>query len=111
MNLLELKRALFGKIDKIEDCPICKEKEYIFTEIKGDLHFENPYHAKDIAKHSPNIIDLVECGDYVNGSRILDITGDYINATEWNCCKSRLEKTIKSIVTKEAMKSVEYRIE
>lgn len=61
-----------------------------------------------IRKHSPNIIDLIEQGDYVNGSRILDITGDYINATEWNCCKSRLEKTIKSIVTKEQFNQMKY---
>lgn len=64
--------------------------------------------GEEIVKQSPNIIDLIEQGDYVNGSRILDITGDYINATEWNCCKSRLEKTIKSIVTKEQFNQMKY---
>ena len=63
---------------------------------------------KDIVKHSNNIIDLIECGDYVNGVRILDITGDYIHTDEWDCCKERLNKKIKSIVTHEQYSSLEY---
>ena len=31
-----------------------------------------------------------------------------MNATEWNCCKSRLEKKIKSIVTKEQFNQMKY---
>ena len=61
-----------------------------------------------IVKHSPNIIDLIEEGDYVNGVRILDVTGDYIHTAEYDCCKERLSKKLKSIVTHEQFKSVEY---
>lgn len=34
---------------------------------------------KNIIKHSPNIIDLIEVGDYVNGDRIVEIEKDYYN--------------------------------
>lgn len=59
-NFVRTRTGKIYKIDKIDKCPICKEKEYINIEIKGDLHFENTYHKKDIVKHSPNIIDLIE---------------------------------------------------
>ena len=62
-------------------------------------------------KHSKNIIDLVEKNDYVNGVRVLDITGDYIHTAEWDCCRERLRKKLKSIITKEQIKQIEYRIE
>jgi hypothetical protein len=67
--------------------------------------------AKKIKSHSPNIIDLIEQGDYVNGVRILDITGDYIHTAEWDCCKERLRKKLKSIVTKEQFSRMEYKLE
>lgn len=64
-----------------------------------------------IVKHSSNLIDLIEEGDYVNGVRILDVTGDYIHTAEYDCCKERLSKKLKSIVTHEQFKSIEYRVE
>lgn len=64
----------------------------------------------DIVKHSKDIIDLIEKNDYVNGVRILDITGDYIHTAEWDCCKERLRKKLKSIITKEQIKQIEFRI-
>lgn len=54
-----------------------------------------------LGKISYNLIDLIECGDYVNGIRILDITGDYVLTAEYNCCKQRLNNKIKTILTKE----------
>ncbi len=33
----------------------------------------------EITKHSFNIIDLIEVGDYVNGDRIVEIEKDYYN--------------------------------
>ena len=80
-------------------------KSYYLDTKKGSL--TEPF----IIKHSKNIIDLIEEGDYVNGVRILDITGNYIHTSEFDCCKSRLEIKIKSILTKEQFSSVEYRLE
>ena len=52
-------------------------------------------------KSSPNIIDLIEVGDYVNGIlvtiRMIDNLEMYFN-------------DIKSIVTKEQFKSMEYKV-
>lgn len=64
-----------------------------------------------IIKHSFNIIDLIEVGDFVNGVRVLDVTGDYIHTTEFDCCKERLKQKLKSIVTKEQFAIAEYRLE
>lgn len=70
-----------------------------------------------IVKHSPNLIDLIECGDYVNGEKVTDIK-------EWNSSKNgyfRYAVTchyeiiradeIKTIVTKEMMESISYKVE
>lgn len=67
-------------------------------------------HLKDIVKHSKNIIDLIEEGDYVNGERILDITGDYIHTNETDHNKFYLEKHIKRILTKQQYERDCYKI-
>lgn len=76
----------------------------------------------EVYKKSNNIIDICEVGDYVNGYKVLDVmenmnTGeihlempmDYTNKELGDC--TIYNKDIKSIVTREAMKSVEYTIE
>lgn len=64
-----------------------------------------------IVKHSKNIIDLIEVGDYVNGERILDITGDYIHTNETDHNRFYLAKHIKTILTKELYKASCYTVE
>lgn len=77
------------------------------------MNFEMPFSFKieDITKHSKNIIDLIEVGDYVNGERILDITGDYIHTNETDHSKFYLRKHIKSILTHEQHNANCYKIE
>ena len=79
----------------------------------------------NIVKHSPNIIDLIEEGDYVNGEKVFGIEKDpfvkgqtdiFFNRDEVNYWGDRslsqiTDKDIKSIVTKEQFQSVEYRLE
>ena len=69
-------------------------------------------HKKDILKSSPNIIDLIEVGDYVNGSYVEGFI-------EKNKFQNKLIITetgmidnndIKSIVTKEQFKNMEYEV-
>lgn len=70
-----------------------------------------------IVKHSFNIIDLIEKGDYVNGEKVSNV--DKIDNTifiEWengNTYSTDIvnNKFIYSIVTKEQFQSVEYRLE
>lgn len=75
---------------------------------------------EDIKKHSSNIIDLIEQGDYVNGIKIFLIEktigygdkgqeGILINKIYTNC-KFIPKDDIKSIVTKELFKQMKYKI-
>ena len=64
-----------------------------------------------IVKHSKNIIDLVEVGDFVNRERILDITGDYVHTNETDHNRFYLEKHIKTILTKELYHANCYTVE
>ena len=64
-----------------------------------------------IVKHSKNIIDLVEVGDFVNRERILDITGDYVHTNETDHNRFYLEKHIKTILTKELYQANCYTVE
>ena len=79
---------------------------------------------EDIVKHSKNIIDLIEVGDYVNGMLVttiinMDKNGNYkplrtiLCNRDADCNLSSLkiyEKDIKSIVTKELFEQVKYKV-
>jgi len=88
-----------------------KEEYYYFNDKEGTL-------KKNIIKSSPNIIDLIEEGDYVNGFPVLEIIqskGKLVFITyrfnTSNFTKILDTDDIKSIVTKEMYSSVEYRVE
>ena len=84
------------------------------------------YYKEDIIKSSPNIIDLIEVGDYVNGFKVYSVYDDDDEVNEYNlkhkkCLGKNIydedyqehliyEENIKSIVTKEQFESMEYRI-
>lgn len=109
------KAGFIRKIDKIENCPICKEKEYINKEIIRGLHFQNTYHKKDITKHSFNIIDLIEVGDYVNGVEVIhfqdDIFNSYYELANHFLISRKKPEDIKTILTKEQYKANAYSLE
>lgn len=89
-------------------------KDYPLEELQNGIICDDEDNTlilpKEIAKHSKNIIDLIEEGDYVNYERILDITGDYIRTTESIHNRFWLSNNIKSIVTKEQFNSIEYKV-
>ena len=71
-----------------------------------------------IVKSSPNIIDLIEVGDYVNGYKVKGKTNDEV-IVDYYCYSKELcdghylhwhKDYIKSIVTKEQFESMEYKI-
>lgn len=78
--------------------------------------FENKFYyfdyGEEIVKHSKDIIDLVEAGDYVNGKLIhkIDKGPNYCYLYYGNC-KTFVDYQIKTIVTKEQMASIEYKVE
>jgi len=77
----------------------------------------NIYFKEDIVKHSFNIIDLIEIGDYVNGYKVdniidgvlvhrangIDRSGFLVPIAQYN-------DDIKTIVTKEQFKAAEYEV-
>ena len=84
------------------------------------MNFELPFAFKleNIAKHSKNLIDLVEDGDYVNGYKIIAInykenyiTIQNINEFDENGIKVLQEDEIKTILTKEQMEANCYTVE
>ena len=71
----------------------------------------------DILKASHNIIDLIEPEDYVNGVEVIDKEFDNFNEEYLQCgvgdyviCTYEV-KDIKSILTKEQMEQMEYKVE
>lgn len=67
----------------------------------------------DIFKSSPNIIDLIEVGDYVNGMQVTRICFDedgqrILNLS--NCILELMNEDIKSTVTREMFESMEYKV-
>ena len=90
---------------------LIKENYYKFNDYEGTIE-------KCIIKSSPNIIDLIEVGDYVNGKKVIDTFTDYIFDYSEEFKVIRFSETdilhnvkhIKSIVTKEQFESMEYKV-
>lgn len=72
----------------------------------------------DIAMHSFNLIDLIKKGDYVNGSKVVDVGGAWkdnletITIIETETAGEITDsKEIESVVTKEQFAEAEYKEE
>lgn len=107
------------QIKKIKDLDnIFIDEDGKVKEIAGETVFGDDI-IVEITKHSKNIIDLVEVGDYVNGRLVLQV--DYKNK---NVClliplTDTLANTnimwygyedIKTIITREQFESIEYKV-
>ena len=134
IQLGEYIRTYDGIIGKVlEDEDIGENGVYIDITFLDDYAAETNFvKYEDIKKHSFNIIDLIEKGDYVNGFLIDYIDLDYKvpflrserpyrEGTTWykdliekgkdyNMCLHFKQEDIKSIVTKEQFKIVEYEV-
>ena len=100
-------RTTIGEIGKIIDCPEQLKQNYgnwLWFETKEE---QRPIRKEDIKTSSPNIIDLIEKGDYVNGKEVFNP-----NSLKWLYKDMGDEvKDIKTIVTHEQMEAMEYKIE
>ena len=114
MKVGDYVRTEIGGITKIEKLTLPKEpSDCLFVKFEDEPYsFKyKPWETIDF-KSSPNIIDLIEVGDYVNGIQINERIGDSVwhfsvYGDEDECFES---KDIKTIVTKERFKSIEYKI-
>ena len=112
----EFVRTKDGVIDKViidykDKCnnPNCNRK-HISCE-------KNYYNEDEIVKHSPNLIDLIEVGDYVNGilvtgkeSTLLWTEIKGIDRSGYHIPISQYGENIKSVVTKEQFEPISYKV-
>lgn len=114
------KNGLIGKVNKIElaGSGVRFGGEYLsetIIQFNDGKVYERRVKEKDIIKHSFNLIDLIEVGDYVNGNIVTDkylFAGEKpvieIERNDTNC-KCLCEKDIKSILTHELYESNAYK--
>lgn len=88
-----------------------------FDEIKINNKVYGIDIEKDIVKHSKNVIDLIEVGDYVNGYKVSDKEGTLlvtnvrgIDRSGYHIPISQYGDGIENIVTKEQFSSVSYEV-
>lgn len=94
----EYVRTKTGKIRKVKDTVA----QYYITDRLNILD-NNQFVKEDIVKHSKNIIDLIEVGDYVNGQEIIEIrkqNGKIYLMTSY-VPQSYINYKIEEILTKE----------
>ncbi len=113
-----------ARIRKMEKDSGYKNQYYIELDHNLIQNYEYQIYEEDVDKSSPNIIDLIEVGDYVNGHKVLDIYKDINEQVRMKFGENGLvlayksnydnyylfEEDIKSIVTKEQFESMEYKI-
>lgn len=110
-------RTYSGFINKIISIKDYNEREYLLNGFY--------INKKDtIKKASYNIIDILEVGDYVNGSEVLDFENKYIEEKDTfvpigvvteNCYLEYtdswiIEKNIKSVITHEQIEQMAYKV-
>ena len=114
---MELKKGMYVRINN-DIRKICigigKIKQINQDTIYVEMNIELPisFGKNEISKSSPNIIDLIEEGDYVNGRLVHD---NLIYLTEFGWVDfDTLEQTdtrqIKSVVTHEQFEKMMYKI-
>ena len=110
-------RTKDGIIAKVtyKDCLMVDTDNDVFDfGIEKVMEIPTEYIEEYITKHSKNIIDLIEVGDYVNGYKVTNIDKyDNIYTIEWEygdvyTTEIINDKFIKSIVTKEQFSSMQY---
>ena len=100
---------IFQKIDR--EYVIKDNKDRIYTLPESAVY-------KDMVKHSSNLIDLIQCGDYVNGHLIeeIQILQDKkclfydLSLPMQVGLHFYMDYDIKEIVTKEMMESISYKV-
>lgn len=119
MNVGDYVRTKIGISKCIRVIPI-RENSFMYEFDKEVYEEVNYLTASELKKYksSPNIIDLIEVGDYVNGNRV-DFTNNNNKLSYENKCIgfydgdgdiTLFEKDIKTIVTREMFESMEYKV-
>ena len=76
--------------------------ETIYVNMNNKYNLPVPFQIDKVVKHSKQLIDLIEVGDYVNGYKVDYVTGHYFSvesSDKFDLCFE--EQDIKTILTKE----------
>lgn len=107
----KIKRIELDKIDKSLKWYVFDHKEFEINIIKEE-YINKPY----IVKHSSDLIDLIEEGDYVNGEIIDQIQNDRNPKLIWHLSSygdddmAFKNEDIETVATKEMMESISYKV-
>ena len=100
-----------GKITQLNSGYSSNDGELIDIQFK---HFKHSIPKKNVIS-SPNIIDLIEVGDYVNGCLVSEIKDKWLilNYADIETYEQleRKNENIKTIVTKEQFSQMEYKVD
>ena len=111
-----------GEYVKDKDGVIGKVKKIAFDDesLEEYCYFEKKWmgaYKKDIVKHRPNIIDLIEVGNYVNGYKVSDKEGTLlitnvkgIDRSGYHIPISQYGDGIETILTKEQYQANCYKV-
>lgn len=116
-------RTELGIIDKIKEINETSEDDEVCLENNNEIGGRYYYGNDTITKSSNDIIDLIEVGDYVNGSKVEQISYGAYKENEDGMLKGVGEKlvffgfhdyvdknNIKQVLTKEQYEANVYRI-
>ena len=101
-------KGLIGKVIKKEEYDTHIILEYEGQYCKRVLTTSGT--DSEVIKSSPNIIDLIEVGDYVNGCMVVNKNDDTIQIIQLIIPFDLKEKDIKSVVTKEQFSQMKYKV-
>lgn len=111
-DYVRIKKYGIRKIEMVIDEP--DRKGIRFNDTDG---WNKGVPEEEIIKSSPNIINLIEVGDYVNGYKVIDIVKGFkviIDKLELDTTTGLYHNigitNIKSVITREQMKSLEYKV-
>lgn len=97
---------IIGEEKNIKDCYLNFKDMVVYGTKKNVIGIQGK-----VIKSSPNIIDLIEVGDYVNGWKVTQITNSYVEICWGRDSDEFIEpENIKSIVTKECFERMEYKV-
>lgn len=109
------KDGFIGKVQKINYDNMEKSNYYICE--KDNVMASN--YLENIAKHSKQLIDLIEVGDFVNGYRVENVTNERhcpswkyidIDSSKDSSECTLWEEDIQTILTKEQMEANCYKV-
>jgi len=111
---------IIQKITKLETPGRCGGKYKVFTDETNDWFIDSDYLEMavkngEVPMPSFNIVDLIEEGDYVNGRKVYQVGYNFQDDFVLKMSKSNYDdfiysNEIETIVTKEQMKQIEYKI-